>query len=383
MPANRTVKGTNEEKQSKKEVAKLDAAAQPSVSRLPKAGPSIVENPAFSPEDSLQKAATKLANLKAPNSNKKFLTTPEAAPSKESKEKQRLAAMSALQKRERRNNSHKFGDWFDGDDKDLEETLGEFNDEEGSTEHKPGDSVVKKVQAMAAELCADLDTLIAPESAFRPVGPSLRQKLIESWEGKTYYDRLREIAGDCDHGEEVETEKRNSNPQEFDLGKQPSTQPTRTGMAGRPLDTMSHADAAKAVAAAMARAQTLSQKQVHGGNGTKPSEVAVNVHSQMQALKADDINEGVRLLKVSIKGANAQPSSHGENASEKENYKPVGQVRSFTNGTCERTGTDVPIKFVGGNNFGFVRNPLRQRRERGEATGRATGCSRALTAHPR
>lgn len=144
------------------------------------------------------------------------------------KHNHRLAAMSALKKRQRHKvTSNKLGEWIKEEDFD-ESLLEEEEDEEeiiqevappgrrpgrknsgGSAKlnatppnndnknnNGGGDSVVKRVQAMAAELCAGIDEIVMPESAPRPMGPSLRQQLAESWEGMSYYDRLRNIAGD-------------------------------------------------------------------------------------------------------------------------------------------------------------------------------------------
>lgn len=57
------------------------------------------------------------------------------------------------------------------------------------------DSVGERVRASVAELCGALDDLIDDNDATSPSqnqnqNPSLREQLIHSWQGKSYYERL-------------------------------------------------------------------------------------------------------------------------------------------------------------------------------------------------
>jgi hypothetical protein len=57
------------------------------------------------------------------------------------------------------------------------------------------DSVGERVRASVAELCGALDDLIDDNDATSPSqnqnhNPSLREQLIDSWQGKSYYERL-------------------------------------------------------------------------------------------------------------------------------------------------------------------------------------------------
>lgn len=195
--------------------------ALPNASQKPKGSLQITTDDVFSDVKVVEpeREATQLA---APESVV-TATSPFVEPKKHN---HRLAAMSALKKRQRQKvTSNKLGEWIKEEDID-ESLLEEDEDEEipqvaappgrqpgrknsgGSAKlnstppnncnknnNGGGDSVVKRVQAMAAELCAGIDEIVMPESAPRPMGPSLRQQLAESWEGMSYYDRLRNIAG--------------------------------------------------------------------------------------------------------------------------------------------------------------------------------------------
>ena len=58
------------------------------------------------------------------------------------------------------------------------------------------DVVGDRVRESVAELCGVLDELIEEEDATsngRTGGPSLREQLVDSWQGKSYYERLQNI----------------------------------------------------------------------------------------------------------------------------------------------------------------------------------------------
>lgn len=91
----------------------------------------------------------------------------------------------------------RYGDWFDGDDAELEKMVDEFNDEQVQQGNKKdGSDVARHVREIADGLCSQLDSLI-DESELEGSADeqSLRDKLLESWEGKSYYDRLLQMTG--------------------------------------------------------------------------------------------------------------------------------------------------------------------------------------------
>lgn len=86
----------------------------------------------------------------------------------------------------------RYGDWFDGDDAELEKMVDEFNDEQQVEK----EDVARHVQEITDGLCSQLDILIDENELDGNVNEqSLRDKLLESWEGKSYYDRLLQMAG--------------------------------------------------------------------------------------------------------------------------------------------------------------------------------------------
>lgn len=91
----------------------------------------------------------------------------------------------------------RYGDWFDGDDAELEKMVDEFNDESVVLKDDAQD-VARHVREITDGLCSQLDMLI-DEKELDVDGKvneqSLREKLLESWEGKSYYDRLLQMAG--------------------------------------------------------------------------------------------------------------------------------------------------------------------------------------------
>ncbi len=68
----------------------------------------------------------------------------------------------------------------------------EFQNEQQEQETNVGDRVRESV----AELCGALDELIEEEDAIsngRASVPSLREQLVDSWQGKSYYERLQNV----------------------------------------------------------------------------------------------------------------------------------------------------------------------------------------------
>lgn len=123
----------------------------------------------------------------------------------------KLAAHSVISKRDRRKSVFqrpaRYGDWFDGDDDELEQMVEEANEEDGENvdDERRGvenqsrgmkDDVARRVHEITNGLCNELDTLIEESPMVRDAerDRSLRDKLLESWEGKSYYDRLMQMA---------------------------------------------------------------------------------------------------------------------------------------------------------------------------------------------
>ncbi|GAB4817641.1 hypothetical protein N2152v2_004687 [Parachlorella kessleri] len=178
-----------------------------------------------------------------------------------------LAARTAISKRHRRKSQHhgpeRFGEWFSGDDDQLERELREYNlmqqrqqdeqaaraaameprltraqrrkslpapalarslaadgagsaaelDREPSGKEKAANTseeVAAKVAAITSELGDRLDGLIndSPKDKGRKRrnddDRSLQDKLVEAWDGKSYYERLKSMADDEDGKEQQE-----------------------------------------------------------------------------------------------------------------------------------------------------------------------------------
>lgn len=260
-------------------------------------------NPVYSPDDSLAKAASKLANLKAagntlnksnaaaaaatpkPAARTEPAQDPHAASRKprpsdaatpgwrpevegirgaEVEEDVPLAAKQLINQRRRRKSVYqrptRYGDWFDGDDEELERMVDEFNDDDeeaaaqqaeqeahaqrrreqrdraarrksafpaisqrenaiaaeqaeaqeeeeaqaldieaASGPHAPpaaalGNDIASKVRAIADGLCERLDGIIEESPMVRQRDEkSLRDKLVESWEGRVRYITLHKL----------------------------------------------------------------------------------------------------------------------------------------------------------------------------------------------
>jgi len=71
----------------------------------------------------------------------------------------------------------------------------EFQNEQQEQE-KNVREVGDRVRESVAELCGALDELIEEEDAIsngRASAPSLREQLVDSWQGKSYYERLQNV----------------------------------------------------------------------------------------------------------------------------------------------------------------------------------------------
>lgn len=108
-----------------------------------------------------------------------------------------LAAKTLMKAHNRRKSvfqrPSRYGEWFDGDDDELErmveeEECDEIND---ALPHKAAqDDVANKVHAIANSLCEKLDGLIEESPAVKAAptdSKSLRDKLLESWEGRVWH----------------------------------------------------------------------------------------------------------------------------------------------------------------------------------------------------
>lgn len=156
-------------------------------------------NPVYSPEDS---HAGKIDVSDKENLPSGGLgdATPAAAKQQQQQEgRPRLAAMSVISKRNRRKSvfqrPSRYGDWFDGDDDELEKMVEDFNesddDENGGLKQERGrdngEDIAKKVRDITNGLCSKLDTLIEESPAHDSTyDKSLRDQLLESWEGKVW-----------------------------------------------------------------------------------------------------------------------------------------------------------------------------------------------------
>ena len=154
-------------------------------------------NPVYSPEDSHAVKADELDKENMPAGGLGNATPAAAKQQQQTTEgRARLAAMSVISKRNRRKSvfqrPSRYGDWFDGDDDELEKMVEDFNesdeDESGGVKERKkdhGEDIAKKVHDITNGLCSKLDTLIE-ESPAHDSGydRSLRDQLLESWEGK-------------------------------------------------------------------------------------------------------------------------------------------------------------------------------------------------------
>ncbi|KFM26612.1 hypothetical protein F751_2199 [Auxenochlorella protothecoides] len=165
----------------------------------------LQSNPVYSPANSsLAHAASRLAALRASRQ-----AAPPASP-----HRQRQSTRVAVQR---------YGEWFTGDDQELDRKLADYNLDVAagspmaevqqarraarreswiartqtyagsSGASRGGDDVAGQVADVAAQLCAQLDQLVPEqEAAEDSAAPrmSLREQLQASWNGKTYYERL-------------------------------------------------------------------------------------------------------------------------------------------------------------------------------------------------
>lgn len=360
-------------------------------------------NPIYSPEDSLAKAASKLAHIKASSTpartsstakersdqvvetstaaarQRECVTPAVREPQKaenhnEEREEIPLAARSLISKRNRRKSIFqrpaRYGEWFDGDDDELERMVGSDNDEDeansvenqkgtkkdrradknlnctgrnrlttdalasksnnAQAQHRqsnqekerarqpkdnptpdnkavdkslkhpeneipalsakevsksspPGTDVVHKVRAITEGLCDKLDGLIEESPAVGHLGRpkddrSLRDKLLESWEGRSYYDRLMEIAAEdqkerkarmqststeTSRGKQINNDSEMSHTKESSEEKQQTMNQSFHGILSPPKARLR-----KEISAALAKAVNL---DVHSNGNEKPN----------------------------------------------------------------------------------------------------------------
>jgi hypothetical protein len=155
-------------------------------------------NPVYSPEDSHAVKSDEMDKENLPSGGLGNATPAAAKQQQQITEgRPRLAAMSVISKRNRRKSvfqrPSRYGDWFDGDDDELEKMVEDFNesdeDENGGLKQERkrdnGEDIAKKVHDITNGLCSKLDTLIE-ESPAHDSGydKSLRDQLLESWQGK-------------------------------------------------------------------------------------------------------------------------------------------------------------------------------------------------------
>jgi len=154
-------------------------------------------NPVYSPEDS-HVGKVDVSDKENLPSGGLGDATPAAAKQQQLQEgRPRLAAMSVISKRNRRKSvfqrPSRYGDWFDGDDDELEKMVEDFNesdeDENGGLRQERrrdhGEDIAKKVHDITDGLCSKLDTLIEESPGHDSTyDKSLRDQLLESWEGK-------------------------------------------------------------------------------------------------------------------------------------------------------------------------------------------------------
>eukprot|EP00887_Chlorella_sp_A99_P005493 scaffold1.g5493.t1 len=224
-----------------------------------------------------------------------------------------LAARSALQKRHRRRSVHpdasnRFGEWFTGDDTELDATLTQYNAEDGQQprrsrrrkstfpalgkraaaeadaeageeqENQQGATAAAAAAAQGQRRAAGRRRTLAPgadvaarveavtqEMRRQDDDRCLRDKLVESWEvrvcgwvgvdGRTYYDRLLAAAqGGKEKDEEEEEEQ-----QEGQQAQQQSQPPAKQEQAGASPEGRPAAAEAQLVAGAACRQQELSK----------------------------------------------------------------------------------------------------------------------------
>ncbi|KAK9865732.1 hypothetical protein WJX84_005027 [Apatococcus fuscideae] len=138
----------------------------------------------------------------------------------------RLACQTAIGRRREGHGEaqgvRRFGDWYTGTEAELERDLAELaahkeasraaaHTSEGPlacapfSSHAPGQGMGKEVGAMLRDLAEKADRELQELQANLEEGSSkvpahqqpLQQRLIESWQGKSYYDRLRELAAEA------------------------------------------------------------------------------------------------------------------------------------------------------------------------------------------
>ncbi|KAK2077902.1 hypothetical protein QBZ16_003770 [Prototheca wickerhamii] len=213
-----------------------------------RAGNALQPNPVYSPTESLAVTARRLAAVQDAG-------VPAIAPGAPST----------------RYPVQRYGDWFTGDDTELDRKLADYNLDvpEGSPAAqaqasrraarrqswlaktrglRPGDAaleprergaagrehdaagrehdaVARSLQSVTEQLCSQLDELVpaAEKSGDEAPGqPSLRQQLVASWNGKSYYERLASMA------DEPEQDGASDGPRKG--GSAPSPAPARNSL---------------------------------------------------------------------------------------------------------------------------------------------------------
>lgn len=183
----------------------------------------------------------------------------------------------------------RYGDWFDGDDAELEKMVDEFNDEQ----QMENDDVARHVREITDGLCSQLDILIDENELDGKVNEqSLRDKLLESWEGKSYYDRLLQMAGSSETtstliAKSLENKGRTRTDDDSSGSPKPLLSPPKRKNGGssktRPLEKSR---------------PLIPDRDLSATENTKPR-TSVTVHKK---------TTGPGLLKVSARGAKQAPS---------------------------------------------------------------------------
>ncbi|KAL4430975.1 hypothetical protein ABPG75_006231 [Micractinium tetrahymenae] len=215
-------------------------------------------------------------------------------------------------------------------------------------------SVAAEVAALNAEMCAQLDGMIedSPDKKSRGDSQSLRDKLLQSWDGRSYYERLLQMSQDQEQGKQASKEERHGGRQQQQQPQQPAAQqrhPSRAGQAAvasmpaaaaeqpaRPSSrTPAPAKPAAAVpsAAPAARPAPLQVAGVGvGSGGSSGAAKAALLTPNSQRRKLNELTTSLQLLKVTSRHRSqpvvaAGAGAHaGEAASTAVTAAPGGQA---------------------------------------------------------
>lgn len=215
----------------------------------------------------------------------------------------------------------RYGDWFDGDDAELEKMVDEFNDEQQVEK----DDVARHVQEITDDLCSQLDILIDENELDGRVNEqSLREKLLESWEGKSYYDRLLQMAG---------SSETTSTLIQKSLENKGMTTSDEVSESQKPLlspPKRKNADAMQKSRSLDANRPSVPQQALPSAGYTK-SKISVAVNKK---------SAGPGLLKVSARGAKPAPApwenTHGDKYSPASLKKDIAQQQEALAGVGKR-----------------------------------------------